>query len=277
VNVVQAFVSIFLLIMVSGAFFVWRKKYPFLLIGWLWFLGMLVPMIGLVQVGAQSHADRYTYLPQIGLFLLMVWGGATWAAEWRLPRELPAGVALVTVAAFAVVSYNETTYWQNSETLWHHALADTVRNHIAESKLGDALLMQDRFQEAKEHYQNALEIFPQYASVANNLGYVLWKEGKRSEAIVLYQKALQFSPEMASAHTNLGVALRDAGNATEAVKHYREALRTNPGNVEARYNLADALVDLGQRDEALVQLREAFRLAPNNEDVRTRLRALGAP
>ena len=273
----EAALATLVLVMITAALFVWRKRYPSLLIGWFWFLGMLVPMIGLIQVGAQPHADRYTYLPQIGLFLGVVWVVAAFIKKWQQRREVTAALAGAVVITLVIISYRETSYWLNSETLWQRTLAHTEKNHIAENNLGDTLALQNRFEEAKGHYQNALQIFPLYAKATNNLGYTLWKLGDKSHAIDLYLKALQISPELASAHTNLGVSLADGGNPTEAIKHFREALRISPGLVEARYNLASALVQIGQGDEAVVQLREAQRLDPNNEEVKSRLRALGLP
>ena len=138
VNIAQAILAFLFLGIISVIFFLWRKKYPFLLIGWLWFLGMLVPMIGLVQVGPQPHADRYTYLPQIGLCVLAIWGAAELSAKWRVPHQVTAAIASVVIGGFMLLSYFQASNWQNSETLWSQALANTANNHIAENNLGNA-------------------------------------------------------------------------------------------------------------------------------------------
>ena len=250
VNVAQAILAILLLAVVSAVSFHWRKQHPYLLVGWLWFLGMLVPMIGIVQVGAQPHADRYTYLPQIGLFLAVIWGLTALAAKWHLPRLVTSVIALIVIAAFTVVSYAQTSHWRNSETLWHQTIAHTRKNPVAENNLGMALLNRQRADEALVHFQNALRFYPNYAEANNNLGFVLANKGNWSEAIPYYEAALRVQPLFPAAHHNLGISLSQTGRMNEAITHFREAIRINPGFVDARFNLASILLQLGQRDEA---------------------------
>jgi tetratricopeptide (TPR) repeat protein len=276
VNLAQAIMAFLFLSLLSALFFLWRKQCPFLLVGWLWFLGMLVPMIGLVQVGSQPHADRYTYLPQIGLFLIVIWSVTAIAEKWHVPRVATAVAALGVVMAFMAVSYLQASCWQNSETLWREALANTANNQVAENNLGDVLVHQQRFDEALVHFQNALRIYPNYAEASNNLGYVLASKGKWPEAIVCYQAALRLLPSFPRAHHNLGVSLAETGRMDEAINHFREALRLDPGLVDAHYNLASVLLQLGRREEAIFHLNEALRLKPGDTEVREQLRALGA-
>ena len=275
VNVAQAALAFLFLAFVSVIFFRWRKQYPFLLVGWLWFLGMLVPMIGLIQVGSQPHADRYTYLPQIGLFLSVIWGVAALAAKWHFPRVVTAVTAVVVVTAFTAVSYSQTSFWQNSETLWNQTLANTTKNPIAENNLGDVLVHQHRLDEAIVHFQNALRLYPDHAEANNNLGYALASQGKSAEAIPYYQAALRIRPAFPGAHQNLALSLAQTGRLDEAIIHFRETLRLEPAAVDAHYNLATILLQLGRRDEAIAHLTEALRLKPNDTQVTERLRALG--
>ncbi len=132
--------SFLLLLALSVVFFVWRRKYPFLLVGWLWYLGMLVPMIGLVQVGSQARADRYTYLPQIGLYLLVTWGAMELFTRWGFGRKILVVPALLVIVVLAACTYHETFYWENSEKLWKHAIDNTSNNDIAHYNLGSVLL-----------------------------------------------------------------------------------------------------------------------------------------
>jgi protein O-mannosyl-transferase len=187
-------------------FFIWRRKYPSLLIGWLWFLGMLVPMIGIIQVGPQARADRYTYLPLIGLYLLATWGTLALVSNYRRRRKLLIGAAVAIVAGLIAISYFQTSTWRNSETMWHQAIANTSRNQIAENNLGKALMKQHRLDEAATHFQKALDIWPDYADANTNLADVLLDRGRWHDAIGHYQMALRSRPNYAKAHNNLGIA-----------------------------------------------------------------------
>ncbi len=261
----------FLLVGLSVAFFLCRKRYPFLLIGWLWFLGMLVPMIGIIQVGPQPHADRYLYLPQIGIFLLCVWSLVTLQEKWPWLRHVTPAIAGVVVGGLALVSYKETSSWKNSEILWRHALANTTKNQIAENDLGNALVRQNRLDEALPHFRNALQIYPRYPEANNNLGYVLASQGNWSDAIEYYQRALELRPDFPTAQHNLAVALAKLGRIDEAIDHFREALRLDPTNAEAHYNLGNAFLEHGQVNEAAAQFQEAMRLKPNDLELRARI------
>src|SRR5262245_8889954 len=139
-NIAQAGLAFLVLLLLSVTFFIWHRKYPFLLIGWLWFLGMLVPMIGIIQVGPQARADRYTYLPLIGLYLLATWGTMALVSNWGRRRELLIGAAVSIITALTALSYFQTSTWRNSETMWHQAVAQTSRNQIANNSLGNTLM-----------------------------------------------------------------------------------------------------------------------------------------
>jgi len=245
-------------------FFIWRRDYPFLLIGWLWFLGMLVPMIAIIQVGPQARADRYTYLPLIGLYLLATWG--TMALI---------GAAVSIITGPIAITYFQTSTWRNSETMWHQTLADTSRNQIAENSLGKALVKEHRLDEAATHFRKALDIHPDYPEANTNLADVLCLEGRWRDAVDHYETALCSAPNYAMAHNNLRIALAVIGNTDEAIVQFREALRINANYADAHPNLARCLVQIGRREDAVGELTQALRLRPDDARVKDRLRELG--
>ena len=178
-KVLQVVLALLLLLIISAAVFVWRKKYPFLLTGWLWYLGMLVPMIGIVQVGSQVRADRYTYLPQIGLYLLVAWGAMELFHRWHRSREALTVAAQLAVAALTAGSYFQSSYWRDTERLWKHAIATTSNNYIAHVNLAHVLSQSGRFNEAIAECQKALKIKPDFAAAHNNLGAALVENQRR--------------------------------------------------------------------------------------------------
>jgi tetratricopeptide (TPR) repeat protein len=278
-NLAQAVLAFLVLLIISVVFFLCRGKYPFLLIGWLWFLGMLVPMIGIIQVGAQARADRYTYLPQIGLYVLVTWGIMELSAGWRRRREALIALALLIVTGLEARSYFQTSSWRNSETLWRQTLANTSNNYVAYNNLGRALTLEGRLDEAVINFRKALEICGAVcADVHNNLGHVLARKGEWAEAIASYRTAIQTWPGSPNAHNNnnLGISLAKVGKTDEALEQFQEALRIDGNYPDAHRNLAVLLLQLGRHGEALVHLREALRLDPDDENVKGLLRELEA-
>ncbi len=219
----------------AAALVAWRKQ-PAVLVGWLWYLGTLVPMIGLVQIGTHARADRYTYLPQIGLSITVVWG-TYWGLE-RLWGDWPArrwfyGVAgTLLVGALIACAWQQTSYWHDSEHLWTHALECTSNNSTAHDELGIALNSRGRFAEAIDEFRQALAIKPDYLSAHLNLGLALANHGQFAEAIDQYLYVLAIKPDDVKAHNNLGIALIHYGRYTEAIDHLREALAIKPDYVE---------------------------------------------
>jgi protein O-mannosyl-transferase len=253
-----------LLIGITAAAVGWRRRYPYLLVGWLWYLGMLVPMIGLVQVGRHAMADRYTYLPAIGLCLALVFGAAQVVAArpgWRRPAAM---AAVGLLAAWMGCAWQQTTSWRNSETLWTRALACTHNNSFAYGNLGLALLESGRRDDGIAQLQKSLEINPGYAKAQYNLGLALAAAGRTEEAIVHYQKAIALRPDYVDPHVNLGALLQQRGELAEAIAHYRRALAIDPDCAVAHSNLGLALYQRGATPEAIVQLREALRLRPRD-------------
>jgi tetratricopeptide (TPR) repeat protein len=212
----------------SIAFLGEARRWPYLAVGWLWFLGTLVPVIGLVQVGTHAHADRYTYIPLIGLFLLLIWGGADLLGYLRCPPALSGSFVGLLLGACMLSSWLQAYTWHDSSTLWRHALDVTTDNHIAH----------------------------------DNLGVFLWKRGERTEATAHYAEAVHLKPNYANGHFHLGVALEARGQADEAFEQVREAVRLNPRHAQAQHNLGAALWSRGKLDEAADHLSAALELAP---------------
>jgi tetratricopeptide (TPR) repeat protein len=217
-----------------------------LLVGWLWYLGMLVPVIGIVQISFYAHADRYTYLPQIGLYLLLTWLVADFCARMRHRFLVLGSLSSVILAALIHCAHAQASYWKDSETLWTHTLACTSDNSIAYNNLGAALLRQGKVDEAIAHYQLALQIEPGGADAHYNLGNALLRKGKVDEAIAQFQQALQINPGYADAHNNLGNALYQKGEVGEAIFQFQKALQINPGHVQTLNNLAWILATCSQ-------------------------------
>jgi tetratricopeptide (TPR) repeat protein len=234
-----------------------------LLTGWLWFCGTLVPVIGLVQVGGQAMADRYSYIPSLGLFILAVWGAYELAQPGRHHELVLGGAGCVAIILCMGLTRQQLGYWQNSETLYRHALAVTKNNYLAHHNLGIALFKQSRVDEAISQYREALRLKPDYAEAHYDLGSALAVNDQTDAAIVEFQKAIQLEPDYAPARVNLGTALGREGQTDEAIGQYREALRLQPDNAELYYDLGTALGMNGRIDEAIVQFQEALRLQPD--------------
>jgi Flp pilus assembly protein TadD len=240
------------------------RRRPYLLSGWLWYLIMLAPVIGVVQVGIQARADRYTYLPQIGLYVLVTWAVADLGQRWRRGRWALGGGAAVILAALMVCAHRQTSYWRNSETLWNHTLACTRDNYDADNNLGYALLQPGRVDEAMVHFRRALRLDPDFAAAHYNLGLALFKSGQLDAAIAEYQTALRLVPDQADVYNNLGTALLQSGRLEEAIAQYEKALALAPADAIFRDNLGNALLHAGRLDAAIAQFRKGWQLDPGN-------------
>jgi tetratricopeptide (TPR) repeat protein len=246
-------------------------RHPYLPVGWFWYLGTLVPVLGLVQVGSQPWADRYTYIPAIGLFIIVAWGTVDLLARWPRRDLLLAAAATVVLAGCAISARTQVGYWRNSVALWEHALEVTAGNHRAESNLAHALARQGRLDEAVARYVAALRIEPDFAEAHNNLGLVLADQGKVGEAMSHYSEALRVLPDYLEAHNNLGVALMGGGRDTEAIRHFSEAVRIDPTVAVSHNNLGAACAHAGRLDAAAREFAEALRLDPGYAEAQTNL------
>jgi Flp pilus assembly protein TadD len=259
--------ALVLLLIISIGAIAARRKHPYFLFGWLWYLGMLVPVIGILQTGSHARADRYTYLPQIGLYLLLTWAAADLCAGWRHRRVVLGGVATVILMALIFRARVQTSYWRNSELLWTHTLACTSDNFIGHDDLGNALLQKGKVDEAITHFQQALQLKPDSAEVHNNLGSALAQKGSLDEAIPHFQKALEIRPDYGEACYNLGTALLQRGDVNEAIARYQTALQINPDSAAVRNNLDIALRQKSKVDDVLAQYQKALQINPDSPEV----------
>jgi tetratricopeptide (TPR) repeat protein len=253
--------SALLVVLTAGALAAWRRL-PYIAVGWLWYLGTLVPVLGIVQVGFQGMADRYTYLPHLGLFILAVWAIADLAGRWRC-QEAAAILAGIVLAALMAVSWRQVGYWHDSITLWEHTLQVTRDNSLAHYELG-MLLERDprRRQEALPHYAETVRISPQYAQAHHNLARALQREGRVPEAMRHYAEAVRLDPGYALAHFNLGILLLAHGRAEEASGHLQAALANHPEPGVVSFNLGRAFALRENWPEAVTNFRQALSLRP---------------
>jgi tetratricopeptide (TPR) repeat protein len=258
-----------LLIGIFALAIVTRRSKPYLLIGWLWYLGVLVPAVGLIQVGQQSMADRYTYLPTIGILVMVVWG----VADLRLIKAqrswamAATGLALGILVGLAVASRRQLTFWKDSESLFTHALAVTTNNSVAHYSLGSALATKGRVPEAADHFREAIRINPQNQEAHSDLGLALVLEGKIAEGISHYEQAIAINPRRDKPYYNLARALSLQGRKAEAIPNYERVLELNPNHTEARMALASELSNLARWDEAAAQFEILTKQLPNEAEV----------
>jgi protein O-mannosyl-transferase len=269
---------------ITAAVFLWRREYPYLIVGWLWYLAMMSPMVGLVAFGNEAPADRFTYLPQIGIVIGLAWWGADWC--WRKPhRGWIYGVASVSaILVFMACGTEQASYWRNSETLWRHTLACTTDNYWVCNQLGDALGTAGRYDDAQRTFLDAARIIEKrlnvckarpagklktleekglqqdYSTVYYRLGVTAASRDWMDRAVVYYQKALDIDNNNSLAHNNLGYALLVSGEYYEAIRHFEEAARISPEFAAAHFNQGQALYGLGHYRAAIAEYRKAIKL-----------------
>jgi tetratricopeptide (TPR) repeat protein len=215
--------AVILLAVTAAVLYAWRTR-PYLAVGWFWYLGTLVPVIGLVQVGLQVRADRYMYIPMVGLLVMLAWGFAEFQSKWLILAAATSCVACISVARV------QTEYWQNGGTLFERALAVTQGNYVAEYNLGNYLMNTRRGEEAIPHFEAALRLKPDYPEAENNLGMMLGNiPGRMPDAISHFEAAVRLKPDLLPAHYNLAVALEQTpGRKSEALAHYEIIERAQP-------------------------------------------------
>jgi tetratricopeptide (TPR) repeat protein len=242
------------------------RPYPYVAVGWLWFVGTLVPVIGVIQVGSQAMADRYTYIPIVGLFIIVAWGGVDLCARWPIRRQVLPIAGGLAIVACSVIAREQVEYWRNSLALWGHAVEVTDANFIAQNGLGEALAGQGKVDEAIAHFSEAVRLSPDFPAAQNNLGVELKRQRHFGEAIAHYSQALRTRPDFAEAHNNLANALDEEGRTNEAITHYTEALRIKPNYAEAHNGLGVALAKEARLGEAVEHFSAAMRLKPDSVD-----------
>jgi len=254
---------------------VWARRRPFFLVGWLWYLGTMAPAIGAVQIGLHGMADRYTYIPLIGIFIIIAWGISE-RARSAVSKRAVVALATVAVLGMTVVAFFQVQHWRNSTTLFEHARSITPNSSIVHNNLGLAFMEDGRIPEAIDQYEKAIELDPACAKAHNNLGIVLEKLDKPIEAIQHYREAIQTDPDYAAGHYNLGTFLAKQGKPEEAVAEFLETLRIQPDNAQAHYNLATALTARGRLEEAAHHYAETIRLMPDFRDAYLNLGVIAA-
>lgn len=233
---------LFLLLAITMAVLLLRRSRPYLLTGWLWYCGMLFPMSGIVLVGSYAHADRFTYLPQIGLLIMISWGISDLTAGWKFQKAALPSASAAILLLLSALTIRQTAYWKNGETLFRWALAVTPRNGVAHLFLGTAILDKPGgLREAIAHFREALKIWPQSLDARIYLGIALAKDERPAEAIPEFRKAIELDPHNARARNGLASALYMTGRLTESIREYREALKWNPDDEETRKNLETIL------------------------------------
>ena len=242
----QVFSSLLFLIVVSVSTIRVRHNYPYLIVGWFWFLITLVPVIGIIQIGDQAKADRYTYLPLVGLFIMAAWGVARLTEGLAHRKGIVALITATVLSAAATTTYKQLGYWQDSITLFEHTLRVTTGNYAIYNNLGVAYANKGHMDAAIQAYQEALQLEPNLAEGYNNLGNALAGKGNLDGAINAYQKVLSLHPEIPETHNNLGLALAKKGHLDAAIQEYHEALRLKPDLFEAHNNLKAALDTRGK-------------------------------
>jgi len=272
---------VFLLAVTASAIF-FRKQRPYLFTGWFWYLVMLLPVIGLIQVGEQGHADRYTYLPHIGLFVLVVWLAADVLGVRRSKSEfaVAAAIVIIIIAALAWGAFVQTSNWRNSETLWSHALAVTSNNDVAHNNLGYLCGDRGELDKAISHFETAARIRSGKRDAHYNLGSAfvqmnladdLARKGRSDEAMVHYQEAIKLQPDYAEAYYNRGNVLFAQGRTDEAIADWEKTLQIQPNDPDAHTGLGNALLRKGSLREAITHYEQALTLAPEDPHSRNNI------
>jgi len=263
----QPAVAVVLLLAITVIALKLRKSHPYFVVGWFWYLAMLLPVIGLIQVNLQAHADRYTYLPQIGLYLMIAWGLADLLSSWRYRTQIASAAAVVAVLACAFAARAQASYWRDSEMLWAHTIAVTKDNYFAHASLADLLMRRGRVNEAIEHSAEALRIRPGDADAQNNLGLAMLQTGDTKRAVAHLEKALQIDPGHMNAEVNLAWVLATSAddstrNGARAVQLAEDvARRAGHPNAIVFRTLAAAYAETGRFSEAVETAQQAIEIA----------------
>jgi tetratricopeptide (TPR) repeat protein len=233
---------------------IYARRYRYLLVGWFWYLIVLLPVVGIVQVGYQAMADRYAYIPLIGLFIIIVWGGND-----LLKRAFYRSKNYIYVSSIAIIitlsalSWHQIKYWENSDVLFMHAMEVTKDNYMAHSGIGKVYMDRGQYEEAKVHFLQAITINPTYSETHNNLGIIYLLQKKYDESINQFQEAVKYRPTNAKAYNNMGIALSMKGNYSEAILRFLDAIRIDPDYKYAKENLSKTLHIQKQIEESKYQ------------------------
>ncbi len=258
----------------SAAVLVQIRQRPYLTVGWFWYVGTLVPVIGLVQVGGQAMADRYTYVPLIGLFIIIAWGAAEIFERRRVKRIFAVLTTVILMLTLSAVSHQQVAHWTDSITLFSHALKGTRNNYLAHLNLGKALNDAGKDRQALQHYRDALHINPNSAHAHLNFANALLAQGEIDEASRHFFLTLRLNPDFAQAHNNLGIALMRKGKIMDAIFHFRKALGKNPNYADAARNLNLSLAIRARLDTAVKRMRTSLGIDLQQADLNAQLAEL---
>jgi Flp pilus assembly protein TadD len=259
----QVAMCVLLLLVISILVIRSGRSRKYLPVGWFWFVGTLVPVIGFVQVGLQGFADRYTYIPYIGLFIMIAWGLPELLSKWP-PRKIALGLSMVIVlTTLGICTHRQVSFWNNSFTLFSHAIEVTQNNYIAHNNRGVNYDNNGRYQDAIEDYKQAVKVNPDYSEAYYNLGVAYGKVGRRQDEIEAYRQAIRIKPDYAKAYCNLGVAYDDLGRRQEAIEAYRQAIRIKPDYAVAYLNLGVTYYRLGRYQDAVEPYKQAIKIQPD--------------
>jgi protein O-mannosyl-transferase len=262
----QIAVSALLLIAISAATLLGRRKFPFLAVGWFWFLVALVPAMAFDPIKSQFMADHFVYIPLIGLFIALAW-----TISLLLPRFAFTACSLVAVGACLFISSSQLKYWKNSTALFSHAVDINPQNPIAQNSLADALVEQGDYDAAKARYEQTLRLKPDYVEAHYNYGNLLNARAEMEQAVVHLATAVRLKPQVPELHNNLGNALARKGEMQKAIVEFNEAVRLKPDFARAEYNLGLAYSMIEQPQESLTHYSRAVQLAPTDPDVHKNL------
>jgi tetratricopeptide (TPR) repeat protein len=238
-------------------------SYPYLLVGWLWYLGTLLPVSGLIQVGHHSMADRYMYVPLIGVFILMVWGCTQWVEGSQVKKGWGIGACVFLLLGLSINTRLQLAHWQNSVSLFEHAIQSTADNYLAHNNLGTVFLEAGEIDKGMEQLAIALEIKPESSEVLYNLGFALKQKGHLDGAARYFSEALALNRDLAGAHNNLGLIRMAQGDGEKAIQHFSKALEMDPQLFEALNNLGTLLLGNGQPEKAISYFTRSLLLKPN--------------
>lgn len=263
--------SLLVLLLLSIAVICAWRRHPYLAVGWCWFLVTLAPVIGLIQVGGQSMADRYSYIPLIGLFIMVAWGVPELTKGLQHQQGILALLACVVIIVSAALTWQQLGYWRDSITLYRHTLKITTNNYGMHTNLGLALAGKGELAAATQEYQEAIRINPNDAKAHYALGIALANMGKLAAAILEFQGSIRLNPNDANVHYSLGLALAGNGELDAAIQKFQQAIRINPNDAQMHINLGAALAGKGNLDAAIREFQETLRISPNDTKAHTNL------
>jgi len=253
-----------LLVCITAAVIYKMRRRPYLAVGWFWYVGTLIPVIGLVQVGNQALADRYTYIPLTGLFIIIAWGIPDLLSRFRYHKAILSFSAAAVLSALGIVAWFQVAHWRNDITVYKHATEVVPNNWWAHHRLARVLDRQGNLDEAIEQYNKSLQIEPNNSYAQNNLGLALVRQGKPDRAILHFARAALLKPDRLDVRINLGAALAERGRPDDALIHFTEALRINPRSSKALMNIGVLFFKQGRFDEAVDSFTEALQIEPND-------------